>query len=289
MSPEQARGLDVDARADIWALSVVLYEAVTAKLPFDGPTYAALLCAILERQPPPITELGVADPQLWALISRGLEKEPDRRWASMRELGTALAHWLSSRGVADDVTGAALLSTWIAPKLDSERPPMPSLPGVADDSRASLAQSAGEGATQLSFHDGSPAAAPSMPNGRQFATIGAGIGGVLVVGAVVAFLATRPRLDPEPAPTTTLAATEPTTEQSALAPNEPPPPDASSVEPAVAPTALLDELPEPPAPQRAPTARPRPPPPAKPAEPLAVPKPKPKPAEGVELDIKTTF
>src|SRR5690606_25529507 len=76
MSPEQARGLDVDPRADVWAFSILLYETLTAKLPFDGPTYAALLCAILESAPKPITELGVPEPELWALIAHGLEKEP---------------------------------------------------------------------------------------------------------------------------------------------------------------------------------------------------------------------
>ncbi len=51
MSPEQARGLPVDARADIWAFGCVLYEMLTGRPPFTGQTVAETLAAILEREP----------------------------------------------------------------------------------------------------------------------------------------------------------------------------------------------------------------------------------------------
>jgi len=51
MSPEQARGLSVDTRADIWAFGCVLYEMLTRRPPFTGQTVAETFAAILEREP----------------------------------------------------------------------------------------------------------------------------------------------------------------------------------------------------------------------------------------------
>ena len=55
MSPEQARGLPVDARTDIWSLGVVLYEMLSGEPPFKGPTTSDILAAVLEREPRPFS------------------------------------------------------------------------------------------------------------------------------------------------------------------------------------------------------------------------------------------
>ena len=126
MSPEQARGFDVDPRTDVWAFCVVLYEVLTGQLPFTGTTYTALVCSILESQPKSIVELGVGDPELWGIIAHGLEKDPARRAQSMREVGAGLARWAIARGAADDLTGSSLISTWIERPPDSARQPLQS-------------------------------------------------------------------------------------------------------------------------------------------------------------------
>lgn len=114
MSPEQARGeADVDGRTDVWALCVVLYEVITGGLPFVADNYNALLYAILEGQPKSFNELGVSEPLLWSIISRGLEKNRERRCADMFELGRALAIWLLDRGVQEDVCNGLLRSKWL--------------------------------------------------------------------------------------------------------------------------------------------------------------------------------
>jgi eukaryotic-like serine/threonine-protein kinase len=121
MSPEQARGDDVDHRADIWSLCVVLYEIITGRIPFEGKNANATLYAIIANDPPPLVMFASGDDELWTILSIGLAKDPDKRWQAMRTLGEALAHWLRSRGVNDDVSGAALDATWLpgGDRLDS--------------------------------------------------------------------------------------------------------------------------------------------------------------------------
>ena len=114
MSPEQARGeTDVDGRTDVWALCVVLYEAITGLLPFGAENYNALMYAILEGQPTTFNELGINEPLLWSIVLHGLEKDRKRRCADMFELGRALAAWLLGRGIQEDVCHAVLKSKWL--------------------------------------------------------------------------------------------------------------------------------------------------------------------------------
>ncbi|MFT3771837.1 MAG: serine/threonine-protein kinase [Minicystis sp.] len=122
MAPEQALGrLDTDARVDVWAFSVVLYELVTGDMPFVKPTVPASLAAILGHHPRPTTEAG-GDPELWEILRRGLAKDRDARWSTMAALREALVAWARARGATTDVTGASLASSRPPPPRASERP-----------------------------------------------------------------------------------------------------------------------------------------------------------------------
>ena len=119
MSPEQARGRDdVDASSDIWAMSVVLYEAVTGVTPFAASNYNALLRAIVEDAPKSLVEHAAGDAALWGIVERGLAKERNQRHPSMSVLGRALAGWLLSHGVTEDACGASLDSKWFGRTSD---------------------------------------------------------------------------------------------------------------------------------------------------------------------------
>ncbi len=87
MSPEQARGLSVDARTDIWSLGCVLYEMVARRAPFEGETMTDVLAAILEREPPSFASvLREAPAQLEWIIRKALRKDRDERYQTAREL-----------------------------------------------------------------------------------------------------------------------------------------------------------------------------------------------------------
>jgi tetratricopeptide (TPR) repeat protein len=87
MSPEQARGLALDSRSDVFSLGVVLYEMVTGVKPFQGETHTDTLTAILRDRQPPVARFNTEVPaELERIICRCLEKDPDERYQKAEEL-----------------------------------------------------------------------------------------------------------------------------------------------------------------------------------------------------------
>ncbi|MEO8798826.1 MAG: serine/threonine-protein kinase [Polyangiaceae bacterium] len=100
MSPEQMRSSrDVDARADVWAIGVVLYELFTAGVPFDGESMPQICAAILEEMPKSVRALRPdVPPELDAVILKCLEKKADDRYSNIAQLAHALAPFGSIEG-----------------------------------------------------------------------------------------------------------------------------------------------------------------------------------------------
>jgi len=102
MAPEQAKGSrELDQRVDLYAVGVVLYEALTGKVPFDAETFNELLFKIVLETPRPIEELAPGvDPHLCAIVRRAMAREPAERFQSALEFRTALDQWASGSGAS---------------------------------------------------------------------------------------------------------------------------------------------------------------------------------------------
>jgi serine/threonine protein kinase len=110
MSPEQALGKELDHRSDIFSLGVVIYELATARLPFVGGNFAETVTKIVQAQPPAIGRFNYNVPaELERITLKCLEKSPDRRYQSARELMVdlqSLARKLERRGIEADTPPA---------------------------------------------------------------------------------------------------------------------------------------------------------------------------------------
>ena len=113
MAPEQLRGLVCDARTDVWATCVSLYEAFTGRAPFVGADLAATAGNVLDAPLAFPTDVGALDGKLWSILTRGLRKDPADRIASAIELREALSGWLAPRPA---VTPGGLASATVARK-----------------------------------------------------------------------------------------------------------------------------------------------------------------------------
>lgn len=85
MSPEQAKGIEVDARTDIFSFGVVLYQMISGRLPFEGETPMEIIAAIINKEPKPFDPNEVP-PEIERIISKSLRKNKDERYQTIRDL-----------------------------------------------------------------------------------------------------------------------------------------------------------------------------------------------------------
>lgn len=250
MSPEQmTASRQVDARADIWAIGVVLYELLTGRVPFIAETLPEICGLILTAMPSAIRDYSPAVPDgLQLVVQRCLEKDRERRFANVSELANALAPF-GSRATSRSVERIARI-LGAASALD-----------VMPLSGPSPAPANYGPSTQSNWGQTRPARSSSVP------LLAAVAGFLVLAGAAGAFLMTRAKEDAAPA----LAVSGPPVVGEVLPPAAPQP---SAASPVVVVTSAAVPLAEPSA---APPVRP-----ASPAAPAVAPVPK--PAVGAPLN-----
>jgi serine/threonine-protein kinase len=124
MSPEQARGSKIDARSDLYSVGVVMYQAVTGRVPFSAETFNELVFKIALESPEP-AELVVRDldPAFASIIARAMIRDVNMRFQSSREFQAAVAAWLSTGAPAPAPTPQYYAG------LPGHQPSYPGFPG----------------------------------------------------------------------------------------------------------------------------------------------------------------
>jgi serine/threonine-protein kinase len=100
MSPEQARGQEIDARSDLFSVGVVAYQAVTGRVPFNAATFNELVFKIALESPEPAEQVAPdLDPDFAAIIARAMTRDAAKRFQSAAEFQRAIDAWATKAGV----------------------------------------------------------------------------------------------------------------------------------------------------------------------------------------------
>jgi serine/threonine protein kinase len=169
MAPEQIQGKEVDHRADLFALGVVLYEMLTRHKPFQGENLTVVSHRIVyDHFTPPREFVRELPPGLEPVLARALEKDPNRRYQKARDMITDLRRVSASLlGANDDLNETQSISVMPAPSL-VQPPPLPGLnpPGSHPSSTGTLAADHGTiHGTMATPHAGSFSMTPPPPTG----------------------------------------------------------------------------------------------------------------------------
>jgi eukaryotic-like serine/threonine-protein kinase len=181
MSPEQCAGRgNIDARSDVYALGIVMYEMLTGHVPFKGEGFGDIVVAHLTETPKKPSELRAdIPPELDAIVMKAIEKEVEARFQSMEELGVALADpekFAASPGVVAQLGAAAAATTAAVPIIDEPKSG-PLAKATADQATLVATKKANTTLSGAASEVRAPA-----PKSRRVALIGAAVGVAAAVG-----------------------------------------------------------------------------------------------------------
>jgi serine/threonine-protein kinase len=143
MAPEQMRSArDVDERADVWAIGVILYELMSGALPFVGESVAVVCAKVLGEPPRPLADAAPRLPvELCRVVERCLRKAPEERYPHVADLGEALVPYATERGRA---AAQSIRSIVARPRTLEEPPPLDVSSTVSTLGRTTRRQASGE-------------------------------------------------------------------------------------------------------------------------------------------------
>jgi len=123
LSPEQARGDEVDERTDIWSTGVMMYEMVAGAVPFSGATSSHTIVQILEKDPVPLSKLGNAPPELERIVEKAMVKNPEERYQTAKDMLIDLRSLKKRMDVEVEIQRTASHTTSIAANRTEEFDP----------------------------------------------------------------------------------------------------------------------------------------------------------------------
>ncbi len=267
MSPEQASGSrEADHRSDLYAVGVMLYEAVTGRVPFDAPTFNQLLFQIVLSDPaPPQQVVPDLDPGFANLIAKSMARDVEHRFQTAAELSEALSTWIRT-GASVSIPPAGVINPLLPRAAFGSAPAL--------DLGTSVNKQVVNGATTPDTWAASQIMAPDgLPKSKAPVAVGIAVAGLLVAGLGFGAYKLMSGSKTEPAPAAAVSAqVEPAPVQSESAKPAP----AVEVVPTATPSAQASVAPvvvDKPAPQAvaAPIKPNKPAAAAAPAKPAAVP------------------
>jgi serine/threonine protein kinase/TolA-binding protein len=199
MSPEQARGEDLDTRSDLFSLGVVLHEMATGRQAFAGPTAAVVFDAILNRTPPPIVSVNPEVPlELERIIDKAIEKDRMLRYQHAADLKSDLARLKRDRESGRvSIGGLSESRSGVRPAVNAGSGSTPEVVAAAPVSSAVSAAASGAAAIPVPMASApQPVPAQSKAKKSNTTAIAAAVVGVLAVGgAAVGYVLTRPAVE----------------------------------------------------------------------------------------------
>ncbi|MDI3292047.1 serine/threonine-protein kinase [Polyangium sp. 15x6] len=246
MSPEQARAASsVDARSDLYSVTVMLYEMLTGQVPFRGETFAELMFKIVfEPQPHPKSVSPMLDDEICGIVVKGMNRDPIARFQNAAEFRAALVAWEEKRAAGQlkrsplaSVSELSLPPSPLSGMFTPEPPPVSTPLGaaaVASPTSSPSDPGSSPNSISLTRQTWAQSERASVPAGkRKGGFVALGLAAVVVVSAGAAYTLLHSRsVAPEPPPSAAAAPT-PEPEKAAPAPSAPvatpaPPPSASA-------------------------------------------------------------